>query len=129
MALLNCWRLPHEPSRDGYVYLSNGRGKPKLLAHRWIYEQVVGPIPAGLDLDHLCRNRWCVNPEHQEPVTRRENLLRGDTVTARNAAKTHCSRGHLLPPYEPGKKRQCRRCAQDNQNMHRAARRGSPSQS
>ena len=109
--LTGCWNMPIVPAANGYVYLSGGaRGRPKRLAHRVLYEKWFGPIPNGLDLDHLCRNTWCVNPYHQEPVTRRENLLRGETVTARNAAKTHCIRGHLLPPYQAGKKRQCRPC-------------------
>lgn len=65
--------------------------------HRKVYKALVGPIPAGLDLDHLCRNRACCNPAHLEPVSRWENLMRGDTPARRNAAKTHCSKGH---PFE-----------------------------
>lgn len=65
-------------------------------AHRVVYEALVGPIPEGLDLDHLCRVRHCVNPEHLEPVTRRENLMRGETIPSQHAAKTHCVNGHLL---------------------------------
>jgi hypothetical protein len=69
-----------------------------LLAHRVSYELVKGPIPEGLHLDHLCRTPLCVNPDHLEPVTHRENLLRGNTFAARNAAKTHCVQGHELTP-------------------------------
>lgn len=66
----------------------------KEWAHRFVYEMTVGPIPSGLQLDHLCRNRRCVNPDHLEPVTSRENTLRGDGPTAQNARKSHCHRGH-----------------------------------
>lgn len=66
----------------------------KAYAHRWSYEYHVGPIPEGLFLDHLCRNRSCVNPAHLEPVTNQENLLRGETSTAAHARKTHCPAGH-----------------------------------
>ena len=82
-------------------------------AHRWSYERYVGLIPEGLHIDHLCRVRNCVRPTHLEPVTNRENLLRGETVTAKHAAKTHCPEGH---PYAgdnlivDGGSRRCRTC-------------------
>ncbi len=66
-------------------------------AHRLAYEVWVGPIPEGLDLDHLCRNTSCVNPGHLEPVSRKENTMRGDTITAAHARRTHCPQGH---PYD-----------------------------
>lgn len=65
-----------------------------IYAHRFSYELHKGVIPVGLTIDHLCRNPRCVNPDHLEAVTMRENLLRGRTVTARNAARTHCNAGH-----------------------------------
>jgi hypothetical protein len=57
---------------------------------------LVGPIPEGMEIDHLCRNRGCVNPEHLEPVTRQENIRRSQSISVANAAKTHCPYGHLL---------------------------------
>ena len=63
-------------------------------AHRWMYETLVGPIPEGLQIDHLCRVRNCINPKHLEPVTCGENVRRGDHWCRR---KTHCPQGH---PYD-----------------------------
>lgn len=65
-------------------------------AHVWAYERLVGPVPEGLVLDHLCRKTLCVNPKHLEPVTVQENVLRGTAPSAVNAKKTHCIRGHEL---------------------------------
>ncbi len=85
------------------------------LAHRAVYSDVVGPIPAGLDLDHLCRNRQCVNPAHLEPVSRQENLRRSPLVGRAHAAKTHCAHGHERTPENTYTKadgrKQCRVCA------------------
>lgn len=88
--------------------------------YRAVYEALVAPVPSGLELDHLCRDRRCVNPDHLEPVTHRENLLRSPlALAAINARKTHCIRGHEFTPentlwrYPAGRqpRRECRTCA------------------
>lgn len=78
----------------GRIY-GGGRHKYK-LAHRAAWEAANGPIPKGLVIDHLCRNRRCVNVKHLELVTPVENVMRGTGVTAANARKTHCRHGHEL---------------------------------
>lgn len=120
-----CWIWTAAKTHGHGVFGVNGRNR---YAHILAYELLVGPVPDGLDLDHLCRNRACVRPDHLEPVTRRVNLLRGETIAARHAAKTHCPQGH---PYEPphvrivqgpnGPQRQCRTCDRDRQRARRAA--------
>jgi hypothetical protein len=74
-----CWFYSGYRLRSGYGLIGNvsGAGSPGGLTHRLVYEALVGPIPAGLQLDHLCRNRSCCNPMHLEPVTRLENVARG----------------------------------------------------
>lgn len=118
-----CWRWTKATSRGGYgVYWRDGRLHP---AHRASYELLCGEIPAGLQLDHLCRNRWCVNPAHLEPVTQRENILRGVSVAAARARQTHCVRGHEFTPENitratpSGKGRRCKTCAREHMRRQR----------
>ena len=73
----------------------NGYGKlNKTMAHRIAYSLVKGEIPTSMCLDHLCKNRSCVNPDHLEIVTLVENVMRGESQHAKNARKTHCKHGH-----------------------------------
>ncbi len=82
-------------------------------AHKAAYIKAVGEVPEGFVLDHLCRNRLCIRPDHLEPVTDRTNILRGIGPTAENARKTHCLNGHPLSGdnliESPGRRR-CRAC-------------------
>ena len=87
-----CWNWVGEINDKGYGRIDVS-GKHK-RAHRLVYEYLVGKIPLGLQLDHLCRNRRCVNPKHLEPVTRKENILRGFAPSAICARRQHCSKGH-----------------------------------
>jgi hypothetical protein len=87
-----CWISNRAKQGNGYTKM--GLCGDTLLTHRVAYEAFVGSIPDGMQIDHLCRQRACCNPEHLEPVTCRENLLRGDTLTAAEAAATHCKRRH-----------------------------------
>ena len=94
----SCWEWVGEMGVFGYGYACIQGTHKRVFAHRAMYELLRGPIPDGMDLDHLCRNRRCVNPEHLEPVTHRENCRRGNGWSGRNARKTHCKNGHALTP-------------------------------
>lgn len=107
-----CWEWTGYRRAGGWGVFSLSHREP-VAAYRVAYEWARGSIPEGLTLDHLCRNRGCVNPAHLEPVSRGENTLRGDTITARNRAKTHCLRGHLFDDENTrldSGKRVCRAC-------------------
>lgn len=87
-----CWLWRGPLTDKGYGYISFGR--KNVGAHVVSYSIIRGPVPEGLELDHLCRIRDCVNPDHLEPVTSRTNVLRGVGPSAQNARKTHCQNGH-----------------------------------
>lgn len=110
-----CW-LWQGTAAGGYGLFGPNR-EDKGYAHRYAWELVHGPIPDGLTLDHLCRTPICVNPWHLEPVTMRENLLRGDGPPARNARMTHCKNGHPFDEantYVWRNTRRCRTCCREN---------------
>ena len=108
-----CWLWTASKSHDGYGRFWLG-GKVR-YAHCVAYEWLVGPVPEGLSLDHLCRVRHCVNPDHLEPVTSGENSRRGNTGQ-NNASKTHCPQGHEYneenTTMDRGR-RYCRTCQRD----------------
>lgn len=101
----------------GVIVTSPGDGShQKLYVHRMAYERKFGPIPDGMHIDHLCRTRNCVNPDHMEPVTLEENVLRGMSPPACNARKSRCAREHDLVGanlyiHPTTGYRQCRACA------------------
>jgi hypothetical protein len=112
----SCWEWDGARMPNGYGKwtFSKETGKSR-LAHRIAYELFVGPIPAGLQIDHLCRNRGCVNPAHLEAVPGVVNNRRGNSLSAQRRRQTHCKRGHLFDHkntyLKPGTDyRICRRC-------------------
>jgi hypothetical protein len=128
-----CWLWLASISNNGYGQITSGYvldgDRRTRWAHRVSYETFVGRIPEGLDLDHLCRVRSCINPQHLEPVTRSENSLRGIGWTTGgaewNRRKTHCHKGH---PYSGSNlyicptrgTRACKICQRDNVRRNRA---------
>ena len=100
--ITGCWEWTAAKNSNGYgCFGIDGRSQ---LAHRLAYEAEVGPIPEGLTIDHLCRNRLCVNPSHLEPVTVAENNRRASRLI------THCKRGHELVSTPSGRQRRCPIC-------------------
>lgn len=104
-----CWIWAASKNRDGYGLFFNG--SKAVGAHRWAYENQFGPISKGLELDHLCRNRSCVNPSHLEPVSSLENTKRSPI---HYGARTHCKHGHEYTPENTISRkdggRRCRTC-------------------
>jgi len=94
----DCWLWTGSKHNEGYGRIRTRRPPRNLMAHRVSYEINVGPIPKGLTIDHLCRNKGCVNPKHLESVTNIENIMRGNGLPVRNSRKTHCVRGHEFTP-------------------------------
>lgn len=113
-----CWNWTGGKTPGGY-----GRIGRFDYTHRLTYKTLVGRIPDGLQIDHLCRNRACCNPEHLEPVTQRENILRSPVALAAiNARKTHCKRGHEFTSANTvivPRGRKCRTCMEQRQRDYR----------
>jgi len=112
--ITDCWMwVGHK--RNGYGQFNyGGRNGVRIGAHRYAYQEIVGDIPGDMVLDHLCRQRDCVNPDHLEPVTRKENVIRGFSPAARQSRQKNCKRGHALSGdnlyVTPKGRRQCRSC-------------------
>lgn len=125
-----CWIWLGRRNDAGYgvIDVRAGTTRGPRRAHRIVYETLRGPIPDGLDLDHICRVRHCVNPVHLEPVTRGENTRRG----LQGALKTTCPRGHALAGDNLGihrradgrQSRRCLQCHRDRERAHRLNERG-----
>ncbi len=116
----NCWEWT--ATLDGRGYGKCYWKHKQLSSHIISYQLMVGDVPEGLELDHLCRNKKCVNPDHLEAVTHRENMLRGFAPSAIHARKTHCPQGHLynginLITY--GTNRKCRICKNATQRKYK----------
>lgn len=134
----NCRPVWHDPDLEKPCLVWKGttfpfgygeiwyEGRPRLV-HKIVFEALARPVPDGLELDHVCRNPPCCEPSHLEPVSHRENVLRGDGVAAKCARKTHCPKGH---PYDeantrigPKGQRFCRKCHVANETERRRRKR------
>lgn len=124
-----CWPWRGNIDSEGYGRVRVGDVRRK--THQVSYERFIGPIPAGLEPDHLCRNRACFNPRHLEAVPNSVNWIRGAAFTAANARKTHCARGHEFTPENTyigrhrerdGDQRVCRECMRQHKRNFRKRR-------
>lgn len=117
--MTNCWLYAGYITSHGYAKFSGQ------YLHRVVWENAFNKVlPDSLHIDHLCRNRSCINPAHLEPVTRRENILRGQGIAATGARRKHCIRGHLFSPnnlyHSPKGYRICRACNLANLRKRRS---------
>lgn len=113
-----CWTWKAS-THQGYAEFWDDKKKSMTHAHKFLYESINGPVLSHLELDHLCRIRHCVNPSHLEPVTPKENTLRGTGPTSINAKKTHCINGHLFDEKNTyvNEGRNCRQCIRDKRGQ------------
>ena len=118
----SCWLWLGGRTKRGYGAYFNDN--TQMLAYRFAFIVSRGSVPEGMVLDHLCRVKHCVNPDHLEAVTQRVNVLRGDAPAAINARRTHCSEGHELSDantYESSRRRGwriCRPCARRRARLY-----------
>ena len=126
----HCWIHDYDLNHDGYGRFWDG--KKRWYAHVLSYTLLVGPVPEGLELDHTCRVRTCVNPTHLEPVPHPVNVARGEAGLW-NASKEFCKNGHEFTPentyvYTHGKytRRRCNTCNKIRQRTYRKATNGLP---
>jgi hypothetical protein len=107
-------KRPHDAGEHGEFYGAFHLDGRTVRAHVYAYEQANGPVPDGMELDHRCRRRNCVNADHIEAVDHRTNTLRSTAPTALNARKTHCAHGHPFTPTNTRHRadggRRCRTC-------------------
>ena len=127
-----CWNWLVAVDQHGYGKIRIGgrraTGGRDVKAHQFSYEIKYGPVPEGLEIDHLCRNPRCVNPVHLEAVTHGENMRRGMSISGRNFRKTHCSRGHAFDEGNTQIKidnrgrthRSCKTCHREGQRRRRS---------
>lgn len=129
--------IAYEPNTGCWLWLgarsggNNGKNEYGIFdseyAHRFSYKLYKGNIPEKFQIDHLCKNKLCVNPDHLEAVTHKVNTLRAGSVSAINSRKTHCHKGHIFDEkntwleYKNGKKiaRHCRKCHAANESVKR----------
>ena len=123
----SCWFWLGPKHTHGYGLTTiDGRTR---YAHRVMYENAIGPIPSGLQIDHLCEEKSCVNPEHLEAVTPYENCVRSEGTAKRGATQTHCKRGHEFTAentYRPSthpRRKECRTCKRNRTNAYKKRRR------